>query len=564
MNMTETGVRCMIPFQEEVYRLTKKLVEHPSIVGTFGERDMAYLIYEILQETPYFQEHPEYLQMTPTRQDDLERYNVLALLKGGNENESETVILMGHMDTVGVEDYGKWMNLAFSPEPLLEEWKKSKLPEEVKKDLDTGDYIGGRGVLDMKSGIAIHLAIVRYFARNRHLLKGNLLFVAACDEERNSRGILSALTDILQWGREEKLTYIAAINSDYTSPRFPGDCDRYIYLGTVGKLLPAFYIVGKETHVGQAFEGFDPNLIASELTARIDYQTNLCDEMFGEITLPPVSLKQTDLKKQYDVQTPKTALVYYNFFVHSWSPRDVLEKLKQVAIDAFESAVMKFRDQSRRYHESRRRPYRDIDWKPRVYTYEEFYRKCREKHGQEFEREILRLTGNILNQENMDVREHSLRMVEELWKWGGDDDPAVILFYAAPYIPRVVLNEKDPRDLRLIRAVKKSVAEIEPLQEKKIKVRKFFPYISDMSFVAMSDDEREIQTFEKNMPVWGAKYHMDMEAIWQLDVPVVNIGPYGKDAHKKWERLEISYSMQWVPNLTVRVIRHLFNSVDAF
>ena len=113
---------------------------------------------------------------------------MLALLKGGKENESETVILMGHMDTVGVEDYGKWMNLAFSPEQLLEEWKKSKLPEEVKKDLDTEDYIGGRGVLDMKSGIAIHLAIVRYFARNRHLLNGNLLFVAACDEERNSRG----------------------------------------------------------------------------------------------------------------------------------------------------------------------------------------------------------------------------------------------------------------------------------------------------------------------------------------------------------------------------------------
>jgi len=36
-----------------------------------------------------FQEHPEYLQMTPTRQDDLERYNVLALLKGGKENESD-------------------------------------------------------------------------------------------------------------------------------------------------------------------------------------------------------------------------------------------------------------------------------------------------------------------------------------------------------------------------------------------------------------------------------------------------------------------------------------------
>ncbi|MBA4603467.1 M20/M25/M40 family metallo-hydrolase [Thermoactinomyces mirandus] len=548
----------MIPFQEEVYQLTKKLVEHPSIVGTFGERDIAYLIYEILQEVPYFREHPDFLRMTPTRHDECERYNVMALVKAGRENTRETVILMGHMDTVDVEDYGKWINLAFSPEELVKEWNRSNLPKDVKKDLETGDYLGGRGVLDMKSGIAIHLAIVRYFALNRHLLQGNLLFVATCDEERNSRGILSALADILHLGKEENLSYIAAINSDYTSPRYEGDTSRYVYLGTVGKLLPAFYIVGKETHAGQVFEGFDPNLIVSELTSRIDYNTDLCDEMFGEITIPPVSLKQTDLKKQYDVQTPQTAFVYYNFFVHSWSPREVLNKLKQLAIDAFEAAVMKFQARYRLYSELSGHPYEGMLIRPRVYTYEEFYQECREKYGQEFEQKVLQFTRNMINEETIDVRDYARRMVEELWQWGGDAEPVIIIFYASPYIPRVVLNEQDPRDFRLIEAVQKAVQKVEPCQEKEVQVRKFFPYISDMSFVAISDNKHEIEAFEKNMPAWGAKYHMDMEAIRQLDVPVVNIGPYGKAAHKKWERLEVSYSMQWVPNLTVRVIQHLF------
>ncbi|MGA8941889.1 MAG: M20/M25/M40 family metallo-hydrolase [Thermoactinomyces sp.] len=551
----------MIPFQEEVYQLTKKLVEHPSIVGTFGERDIAYLIYEFLKEIPYFMEHPDFLRMTPTRHDETERYNVLALVKGNQENSSsETVILMGHMDTVDVEDYGKWINLAFSPEELVEEWNKGNVPKDVKKDLETGDYLGGRGILDMKSGIAINLAIVRYFASNRHLLKGNLLFVATCDEEQNSRGILSALQDILRLGKEENLSYIAAINSDYTSPRYEGDPFRYVYLGTVGKLLPAFYIIGKETHAGQVFEGFDPNLIVSELTSRIDYNTDLCDEMFGEITVPPVSLKQTDLKKQYDVQTPHAALVYYNFFVHSWSPRDVLNKLKQLATEAFEAAVMKFQARYRLYSALSGHPYEDIKIQPRVYTYEEFYQECREKYGQEFEQKILQFTHNMLNEEAIDVRDYARRMVEELWKWGGDTEPVVIVFFASPYIPRVVLNEQDPRDFRLIDAVQKAVQKMEPFQDRKVQVRKFFPYISDMSFVAVSDDEKELQTFEKNMPVWGAKYHMDLEAIRKLDVPVVNIGPYGKAAHKKWERLEITYSMQWVPNLTVCVIQNLFHS----
>jgi arginine utilization protein RocB len=550
----------VIHFQDEIVRITKQLVEHPSIVGTIGERDMAFLIYEMLGQIPYFKEYPQFLRITPTRHDDRERYNVLALVKGADAAQTETVILMGHMDTVGVEDYGKWMGLAFSPDDLLKEWQKGGIPEAVAKDLATGNYMGGRGVLDMKSGIAINMAILRYFAAHRDQLKGNLLFVAACDEENNSRGILSALADLHQIAREENLSYIAAINSDYTAPRYDGDDNRYIYLGTVGKLLPAFYVVGKETHVGQAFEGFDPNLIVAELTARIDYNPDLCDEMFGEVTLPPVSLKQTDLKKQYDVQTPQTAFAYYNFFVHSWSPRDVLERLKQIAIEAFEAAITKFNARERLYSELSGQPYQPLSVVPRVYTYEEFYALCKEKHGEEFEQTLLTFSHNMLNEESLDIREFAKRMVEELWRLGGDTEPAIILFFASPYIPRVVLDEKDERDQRLIWAVHRAVEELQPWCPEKVQVRKFFPYISDMSFVAISDDEKEIQAFEKNMPVWGARHHMDLEAIRQLDVPVINIGPYGKDAHKKWERVEVPYSMQIVPNLMFKVIQSLFAS----
>lgn len=550
----------MINFQDEICALTKELVEHPSIVGTIGERDMAAFIYEKLRQLPYFLDHPHHLRITPTRHDDRERYNVLALVRGRDENCSETVILMGHLDTVGVEDYGKWMGLAFSPDELLREWSKGKIPAAVARDLAGGNYMGGRGVLDMKSGVAGNMAILRYFAESRHRFQGNLLFLVTCDEENNSRGILSALADIHQLAREEELRFIAAVNSDYTAPRFDGDPNRYIYLGTVGKLLPAFYIVGKETHVGQAFEGFDPNLIAAELTSRIDYNPDLCDEMFGEVTMPPVSLKQTDLKKQYDVQTPQTAFVYYNFFVHSWSPRDVLCRLKGIAREAFEAAIAKYHQRGRLYSRLSGNSYVPPEIEPRVFTYEEFYHLCREKHGAEFEQQILAFSHNMLNKESVDIRQYAKQMVEELWRWGGDAEPAVILFFASPYIPRVVLNEDDPRDFRLIEAVYRAVEQIEPYCAEKIQVRKFFPYISDMSFVALSDDEKEIQAFEMNMPVWGVKHQMDLEAIRQLDVPVINIGPYGKDAHKQWERVEISYSMKIVPNLTVAVIRHLFSS----
>jgi arginine utilization protein RocB len=72
----------------------------------------------------------------------------------------------------------------------------------------------------------------------------------------------------------------------------------------VGKLLPSFFITGRETHVGQSFEGFDSNQLAAELTRLIDMNTDLCDEAEGEVPPPPISLKVRDLKEKYDVQTP--------------------------------------------------------------------------------------------------------------------------------------------------------------------------------------------------------------------------------------------------------------------
>lgn len=549
----------MHPFQEEVLALTKELVQHPSIVGTVGERDIAYKIYDHLQQLPYFKENPGFLRLAQTEGDEKERYNVLALVKGKDGTCRETVILMGHLDTVGVEDYGKWKRYAFSPDELMARWQNSRLKPQVERDIATGDWICGRGSVDMKSGVACNLALVRHFTENLDQLNGNILLVVECEEEDNSRGILSALKDLQHWSHQENLDYIAAINADYTSPRFEGDPNRYVYLGTVGKLLPSFFIAGKETHVGQAFEGFDPNLIASELTCRLDYNTDFCDEMFGEVTLPPVSLKQTDLKEKYDVQTPLAAFSYFNFFVHSWSPKDVLERLKEVAATAFEQAHTRFQTRYRQYCELSGDPYQPEFFEPRIYTYEALYAECLETHGEDFAQGMRHFAMNLLNEEEMDLRVFSCRMVEEMWSWVEDKSPAVVIFYSSIYTPRIVLNEEEARDQRLIEAVTQAVEGIQEHYPHPIQVRKFFPYISDMSFVAISDDEEGIDALAKNMPAWGTKHKMDVEAIRALDVPVVNIGPYGMDAHKQWERVEIPYSMQVVPNLTYKVIDHLFS-----
>ena len=329
----------MFDTREEVLSLTKRLVSMESIVNTAGEKVIARSLYELISSFDYFEKNPDQVMLEQTINDHRERYNVLCFVKGTKKKSDRTVILFGHMDTVGVDDFNQLKELAFLPNELMEAFGEQDLPSPAQEHLTSGEWLFGRGALDMKSGLASHLYLMRYYSMHPDQLEGNLVFVSECDEEDGSNGILSSLKTLKRWKKEQQFEYVAAINADFVSSLYEGDENRYVYKGTVGKLLPSFFITGHESHVGAAFDGLDPNFLAAELTRQIEYNPELSNEALGETTIPPVSLKQTDLKPSYTVQTALSAYVYYNFFIHSWSPKDVLEKLKEHATIAFGNAL---------------------------------------------------------------------------------------------------------------------------------------------------------------------------------------------------------------------------------
>ena len=73
----------------------------------------------------------------------------------------------------------------------------------------------------------------------------------------------------------------------------------------------------------------------------------------------------------------------------------------------------------------------------------------------------------------------------------------------------------------------------------------------------MSNDMSEIDELVKNTPSWGKKLFVDYQDVADLNIPVINIGPYGMDGHKRLERMEMTYSLEIVPNLTNRVLREV-------
>lgn len=544
----------------DVKELTKELVKIPSIVKTSGEAACAKKVHEFYSKLPYFQANPKQLILQQTEDDEIERYNVLAMVKGTKGNSKRTIILMGHVDTVGVDDFGTIKEHAFNPDVLPQLLKDMNLGQEIDQDIDSGEYMFGRGALDMKSGVAGHMWLMRYFSEHPEELDGNIIAVSECDEEDNSHGIISALKILKEWKTEHNLEYIAAINADYSTPYHEQDENRYVYFGTIGKLLPTFYVVGKETHVGQAYGGLNPNLLVAELTRLIELNPDLCDEAQGEVTIPPMSLKQTDFKDAYTVQTPIAAYAYYNVFTHSMSPKDIMDKMKEQAVKAFDNVVEYTNESYKQFCEMGGHTFTELPWKTRVYTWEEFYEKLTSLHGEKFIKHLQEFAAQLNRAKpTLDLREFNVRIVEEAFKWEKDKSPVIIVFNSSTFFARIEMTGKTKNEQKLLDSVKQAVEVVQKYSEKPIVTKMFYPYISDSSFMALSDEGADLAALENNTPAWGTKYTHPIEDITEINVPVVNIGTYGKDGHKFTERVHMQHTFEYIPNITYYTIKRLLD-----
>ena len=545
---------------EEVKRLTSDMVAIPSInKEPKGETAVAKFVYNYFVDMPYFQKNPDHVKIFKTKDDFVDRHSTLAYVKGTKGNSNKTVILIGHIDTVGVDDFGTIKEYAFQTEKLPEKLMETFfLSDEVIEDIKSGEYMFGRGALDMKSGVAGHMYLIKYFSEHPEELDGNIVQIAECDEEDNSHGIITAVDYLLDLKRNEGFEYVACINADYSTNYMPGDENRYIYYGSIGKLLPSFVAFGKESHVGSAFSAFDPNLLIAEITKQMSLNTELCDVVQGEVTMPPISLKQSDTKVGYTVQTALTAFSYYNFFTHGMSPDKVLEKSKEIGISAFDEVIELLNERYRQYCKLSEIDFQKLPWKTRVYTWKEFYEEASERHGKPFVDAIHKFSVDLQSREpEMDLRLYSLAIIEEVWKWYEDKSPALVLFFGSIFSARIEMTGKTEKERALLDAVEEAIEKVSPEADRKIKTRMFYPYISDSSFMALSDTREFFDSVAENMPSWKVKYFHDVDKIMEINVPVVNIGSFGNDGHMLTERVDMKHTFQNVPNITYETVRKL-------
>nr|WP_235420884.1 M20/M25/M40 family metallo-hydrolase [Jeotgalibacillus soli] len=522
-------------------QLTRYLTSIKSYNGTDGESEKADAIAKVIRSFPYFLEHPDEVWIQEIPNDPFGRKNVWARLKGLS---SRTVLFHSHIDTVETDDFGPLQKIAHNSDALEHFFTSYDADSRVQVDALSEDWLFGRGALDMQSGIAVHLVNLLAMSEQKEPLEGNMLFLFNSDEESEHAGILAALHE-LEKMKQQGMDYIAAINNDFIGPLFDGDPHKYIYTGAAGKVLPCFYIYGREAHVGDILTSIDPTQIGAELNRRINQNLELAEPLEGEYVLPPACLYFKDDKHHYNVQTAVSARLYFNYFVFERTAKDVLDELMVIAKEACEELRELSRGRYEQFHKKHQLPVSNWDWKLEVVCFDEFVTSLRKK-GLPVEDTLNSIQEQYIGK---DRRDAAFAMVEALQQLDPEKKPRVIIFFAPPFLPHNFLNEKNEYGNEIKRKLTKRLNEVSSLTGESFMIKRFFPYLADGSFLSLHESEEEVEVLEQNMPRMEILYPLPIHLIKKLNIPSINIGVYGKDGHKWTERVYKPYTFGILPNL---------------
>ncbi|MDQ0201555.1 M20/M25/M40 family metallo-hydrolase [Neobacillus ginsengisoli] len=525
---------------EALRELLCEVVSWRSMTLTEGEREFPVRLQAKLQELAYFQEHPALLKLHDA---DLGRRFLTALYK--HPEAKETIVLISHFDTVNTEEYGDLEAFAYQPEELTRQLhgRIDELPEDASEDLKSGEYLFGRGTMDMKMGLVMHMGLIEKAAVGQWPL--NLLLLTVPDEEVNSAGMRAAAEKLLEMKEEHQLVYKLFLNGEPVFTQEPGDLKFYVYSGTIGKILPSALFYGKETHVGEPLSGITAPYIASFLTQRMEWNRDFQETVMGEATPLPVTLQQKDMRSEYSVQTPYRAAALYNVFLMKRNAAEIMDVFEKIAIEAARACSQAYK---RVCEEQSVKPVREV----RVVRYGDLLEHAKRKFGNEY---IEAVKTSVQANNEWDDREKSLRIADTLMIQCQELAPAIVLLYAPPYYPPV--NSSDAGlVVQCVEYLKK-----QGLQEYDLPIQQihYFNGICDLSYVNYQEDGEGWTVFKANTPVWGGSYRIPFDAMKKLKAPVLNVGPFGKDAHKRTERLHIKSAFEEVPTLVEGMIKMMMD-----
>ncbi|MBQ0140159.1 MAG: M20/M25/M40 family metallo-hydrolase [Kurthia sp.] len=518
----------------DLRNLLCELVGWGSETFSEGEQKFSLRLYDKLRGLSYFREKAANLQLWDV---DFGRQVVSAFYDSGVTKD--TVVLISHFDTVQTEEYGDFQHLATMPEQLTRFFEEhpTLLNKAAQEDIAKGEYLFGRGVMDMKMGLCLHMQLLEKAITEKWPI--NLMLVTVPDEEVNSAGMRIAVEHIAKMQRDSLLKVQLFLNSEPSFSQGPTDINEYIYSGTIGKIMPAALFYGKETHVGEPLKGMTAPYMSSFLTAEMEWNERFEESHLGETTPLPVSLQLKDLKDQYSTQTPYRAAALYNVFLMKRSASEIMDIFEDITHQAMTKCQLKYDALCQR---------KGVEGIGIIQTirFDTLKKYAMKKLGAE---KIQLIEDEVFSMNQLDDREKSFKLADQLMIHCQELAPAVVILFAPPFYPPANSSNHP-----LIKEIIAELLQAAAPYDIPLKQIHYFNGICDLSYCQFVLDEGW-QAYEENTPVWGKTYRIPLKEIAEFDAPVLNVGPFGKDAHQISERLHTKSAFEEMPALVELVIR---------
>lgn len=547
--------------EDDIYETLTGYVAIESVTSTEREKAAGEYMTDCLLRTSYFKDNPDNIGLYPVSGDHLNRSVAWALVRGQG---LETVVYIHHYDVVGIEDFKMLKQYAFTPKTLFCELEKIKqsLNKDCINDIDSGEFMFGRGVCDMKGGGSVQIELVKRYSKEADSLKGNILLLGLPDEENMSSGMRSAVLLMKELKEKHGLSYKFMINSE---PHQRKDESKGMFsTGSVGKIMPFVYVRGYLAHAGKAFEGLNPVGLLSEIVCRTEMNRKLCDTAQNEATPPPTWLYARDSKERYDVSMPLSAYGYFSMLTLHSTPREVLSRVREICETSFEVLVDRIKYDWLEHCARTGLKFSELPWKTCVITFKQLVDMASENAGADFDSDFSAKLNELSNkvQDGASFGECGKDLLDWLFDRIDDASPKVVYGLIPPYYPHVsnYLLDSAKYSSELCSAL---CAFVKEQWEQEYELENYYTGISDLSYSSVDKKSRAVdEILSQNMPFFEKGYSLPMSAILDISMPSINIGPWGKDFHKMTERVSKEDLFMRTPKILKFATDYILNNCD--
>lgn len=205
----------------------------------------------------------------------------------------------------------------------------------------------------------------------------------------------------------------------------------------------------------------------------------------------------------------------------------------------------------------------ELTWEPNVKLYGDLYNEALRDSGEEFTKALGALMEEIkkdFNNSELSIIDGAYQIIEKTLEYVNDLSPTVVIALSPPYYPNTNNKMVAKKCVEINKSVESLVDFAKDEWNQDYFVQNYFTGISDLSYAMFEADRENIDYIEDNMLMWKDIYYIPLDLIKELSVPVMNIGPWGKDFHKYTERVLMEDLFKRTPVLIDRFIRELLKN----